>query len=137
VDTTLHIPWTNEALQALLLEVVKTGESTKVDFKRTCELSTAAQKAELARDIQAMANWMDHAYQNYGFLVLGAKAGELTFTSFVQDVDSMQATIDQIVREHIGPFVQTHVRHYENEGKTWGRVRGADSAIHEGKQVST
>ena len=43
-DEELHLPWDNDTLEKLLLKVVQTGETTKVDFKQTLNLDTAEQK---------------------------------------------------------------------------------------------
>src|SRR5581483_11769098 len=99
MDTSLHIPWSNEALEKLLRSVINTGEATKVDFKSALSMTSGGEKAELVKDIQAFANSFDHAYGNHGFIILGAKPGALTYTSFSQDADKTQATVDQIVRD--------------------------------------
>lgn len=122
MDTTLHIPWTNEVLEELVLKMVKMGETTKLDFKSVWDISSGGQKAEFARDIQAMANSVDTAYRNHGFLILGAKPGELLHTAFSEDADKMQATVDQVLREHLGPFVPTQVRQFAMDSKTWGVI---------------
>lgn len=133
MDTTvLHIPWTNEALEKLVLDIINTGETAKLDFKSVWDISTKEQKAELARDIQAMANSYDPVYRNHGFLILGAKPGQLLCTTFAENADKMQATVDQILREHIGPFVSTQVRQFGSGDKMWGVivVRPSNGAPH-------
>jgi hypothetical protein len=122
MEDELHIPWTNETLEKLVLEIIKTGEASKVDFKSSLTLGTAGEKAELSKDIQAFANSYDQPYRNHGFIIIGAAPGKLLYSSFSQNVDQMQATIDQIVREHLGPFVSTQVRHFGDAGKTWGVI---------------
>ena len=122
MDTALHIPWSNEELENLLRRVVNTSETTKVDFKSAFAIGTAAEKAELVKDIQSFANSFDPAYYNHGFIILGAKQGALTFTKFDQNADKMQATMDQIVREHVGPFVPTQVRQFGDGANAWGVV---------------
>lgn len=130
--TALHIPWTNEALEKLVLDIINTGETTKLDFKGGWDISSREQKAELARDIQAMANSYDPAYRNHGFLILGAKAGQLLYAKFAEDSDKMQATVDQVLREHLGPFVSTQVRQFGSGDKMWGVivVRPSNGAPH-------
>ena len=121
-DEELHLPWDNDTLEKLLLKVVQTGETTKVDFKQTLNLDTAEQKAELLKDISALANSYDQAYYNYGFIIIGVKQNKLIGTSFTQEVDHLQSQIDELVKNYIGPFITTHVRIFNTEGKTWGAI---------------
>ena len=97
-DEELHLPWDNDTLEKLLLKVVQTGETTKVDFKQTLNLDTAEQKAELLKDISALANSYDQAYYNYGFIIIGVKQNKLIGTSFTQEVDHLQSHIDELVK---------------------------------------
>lgn len=122
MDTTLHLPWTNEVLEELVLKTVKMGETTKLDFKSIWSLGSPGERAEFAKDVQAMANSMDPSYRNHGFLILGAKPGELVYSAFAENADKMQSTVDQVLREHLGPFVPTQVRQFGSGRKTWGVI---------------
>lgn len=122
MDEELHLPWDNNALESLLLKIIQTGETTKVDFKVELNLDTADQRAELLKDISAFANTYDDAYRNHGFILIGIKNNQIIGTSFPQEVDALQASLDQLIKTYIGPFIQTHVRAFNSDGKTWGVI---------------
>lgn len=117
-----HLPWTNEALEDLLREIIARGETTKVDFKRQFDLQNPEQQAELLKDIAALANTYDYSYKNYGFLVLGVDAGKLVHCAFRQHADAFQATIDELVKHSIGPFIPTQFRIFMNGETSWGVI---------------
>lgn len=117
-----HLPWTNEALQDLLREIVTLGETTKVDFKRQFDLQNAEQQTELMKDIAALANTYDYSYKNHGFLVLGVNAGKLIHCEFRQDADALQATIDELVKTSIWPFIRTQFRIFTDGCASWGVI---------------
>jgi len=117
----LHFPWNDEDLVELLGSIIARGETTKVDFKRELELSSSSQ-SELLKDILAFANTFDYAYNNYGFILIGVEANTLCYTTFKQNADSLQATIDEIVKNYIEPFVPTHVKIFGTGDACWGVI---------------
>jgi hypothetical protein len=118
----LHLPWNNSALEALMLEIVQTGEASKVDFKRELNLDTADQLAEFLKDVAACANTYEYSYRNHGFIIVGVEHNNIVGTTFSQTADALQARIDEMVKHHIGPFIHTHVRIFTSSGKAWGVV---------------
>lgn len=109
MDTELHLPWSNAALEQMLLKVVQLGETTKLDFKRQLNIDTAEHHGELLKDISAIANTYDYPYKNHGFIVLGVEGNTLKFTAFTQNSDALQARVDQLVKNYIEPF-RSHSR---------------------------
>ena len=68
------LPWENKELEELLQSLVALGtEAAKIDFKAEIETATADQKAELLKDITAMANTYDENNADHGFLIYGAR----------------------------------------------------------------
>lgn len=117
----LHLPWDDTQLQELLQRIIPLGEAAKVDFKKQLELTPAAH-SELLKDIQAFANTFDYNYDNYGFIIFGVDDSKLCFTTFEQNVDKLQATIDEVVKIHIEPFVPTYLKIFGSGESAWGAV---------------
>src|SRR3989344_5060985 len=105
MEEELHLPWDQDTLETLLRKVVSIGENTKVDLKRSFDLSIVQQQAELLKDISALANTYDYHYKNYGFILFGVAETEITYTTFPSNKDHLQATIDDLVKKYIGPFI--------------------------------
>jgi predicted HTH transcriptional regulator len=122
MDTDLHLPWDNDALEALLLKIIQTGETTKVDFKRQLNITSSEHHAELLKDISAMANTYDHSYRNHGLIILGVTGNQVTHTAFAQDADGLQARIDELIKHYIEPFIPTQVRIFGDGVATWGVI---------------
>jgi predicted HTH transcriptional regulator len=122
VDTELHLPWRNEALQALMLEIIQRGEATKADFKSQLNIATSEHHAELLKDISALANTYDYPYRNHGFIILGVAGNKLTYTKFEQTPDALQATIDDLIKKNIEPFIPTQVRIFGTGAEIWGVI---------------
>ncbi|USN87545.1 MAG: ATP-binding protein [Candidatus Nomurabacteria bacterium] len=120
------LPWTNGELEALLRELISHGsEVSKVDFKLDLETKTAEQKAELLKDITAIANtYDDHNYNDYGFLVYGVQSKTIVgVTNTETDADKLQNTIEQILKSYISPMPQVYVTSFATtDGKNWGAV---------------
>ena len=122
METELHLPWDNDALQALLQKIIQTGETTKVDFKRQLNITTGEHHAELLKDISALANAYDYSYRNHGFIILGVSDSKLTHTRFDQNADGLQARIDELLKNYIEPFIPTQVRIFGSGEETWGVI---------------
>lgn len=122
MDTELHLPWENDALQSLLKKILQTGEATKVDFKRQLNIATGDHHAELLKDISALANTYDYSYRNHGFIILGVSENKLTHTKFDQNADGLQARIDELLKNYIEPFIPTQVRIFGAGEETWGVI---------------
>jgi predicted HTH transcriptional regulator len=122
MDSELHLPWLNEALENLALKMIQTGEANKVDFKRQLNIGTPAYDAELLKDISALANTYDHSYDNHGFIIIGVADKQLSYATFAQNEDALQARIDQLIRNNVEPFISTQVRIFGKNPETWGLV---------------
>lgn len=124
-DTQQILPWNNGELEKLLRELIAHGtEAAKFDFKAEIETGTHEQKAELLKDITAIANTYDESYNDHGFLVYGVKAKVLTgITSTEMDTDKLQNTIEQILKTYISPMPQIYVIGFHNTtGEKWGAI---------------
>jgi len=122
MEEELHLPWGRHDLEALLRKVVLTGETTKVDLKSSFDLSDNQHQAELLKDISALANTYSHHYKNYGFIVFGARQGEIVYTIFPNNEDHLQANIDDLIRKYLGPFITTHLFIFNDGEKQWGTL---------------
>ncbi|MFA6094666.1 MAG: ATP-binding protein [Candidatus Paceibacterota bacterium] len=118
------LPWTNGKLETLLKEVISHGtELAKIDFKTEIESSTQEQKADLLKDIVAIANTYDDNYEDHGFIIYGVKAKTITgITQTETDTDKFQNNIEQLLRTYISPMPQIYVTGFETDGKKWGAI---------------
>jgi hypothetical protein len=119
------LPWTNDELQTLLKGVIAHGtEMAKIDFKLEVESSSQEQKAELLKDIIAIANTYDENYEDHGFIIYGVKAKVIVgITQTEADTDKFQNHIEQLLKTYISPMPQTYVIGFtETDGKKWGAI---------------
>jgi hypothetical protein len=119
------LPWNNSELEALLKDLIAHGsEASKADFKAEIEMNTQEQKAELLKDISAIANTYDVNYADYGFLIYGVKAKTIVgITLTEQDTDKFQNQIEQLLKSYISPMPQVYVTSFETEaGQKWGAI---------------
>lgn len=116
----LHLPWDRSALEGFLPKIISTGEADKVDLKTSFDLSDVQHQAEFLKDISAIANTYCHHYKNHGFIVFGASANSISYTTFPNNEDHLQATIDDLVKKYIGPFITTHLFIFEQDNKQLG-----------------
>ena len=109
------LPWTNGEIEALLIEVILHGtEVAKIDFKTEIETSTSEQKADLLKDIIAIANTFDDSYGDHGFIIYGAKAKAITgITQTESDTDKFQNHIEQLLKTYISPMPPIYVLGFE------------------------
>lgn len=124
-DISQLIPWNNGELETLLLGLIAHGtETAKIDFKAEIETGTHEQKAELLKDITAVANTYDEAYGDHGFLIYGVKNKTLTgITTTETDTDKLQNTIEQLLKTYISPMPQIYVVSFETATKQkWGVI---------------
>jgi len=118
-------PWTNDELKKILEEVVSHGsEMAKIDFKTEIKIDTQEKKAELLKDIIAIANtYDDDNYHDYGFLLYGVKSKSIIGISETQtDTDKFQNEIEQLLNQYVAPRLQVYVFGFETDGKTWGAI---------------
>lgn len=95
------MPWSNNELEALLKGLISHGsEVAKIDFKLELETSTSEQKAELLKDITAIANTYDDSnYDDYGFVIYGVQSKAIVgITSTEKNTDKLQNTVEQILK---------------------------------------
>lgn len=119
------LPWNNDELRDLLKEVIRHGtELAKIDFKLEIESSTQEQKAELLKDIVAIANTYDENCEDYGFIVYGAKAKEIVGIEQTEaNSDKFQNHVEQLLKTYISPMPQIYVISFtEADGRKWGVI---------------
>lgn len=119
------LPWNNGELETLLNGVISHGtEVAKIDFKTEIETATNEQKADLLKDIIAIANTFDNSYEDHGFIIYGVKAKTITgITTTESDTDKFQNHIEQILKTYISPMPQIYVLGFETaDGKKWGVI---------------
>jgi len=120
----LHLPWDNNNLKNLLHKIINIGETAKVDFKQELNIDTSRDKAELLKDISAIANTHDPDYYNHGFILIGVKPNKIIGSSFLEGVkvDNLQGRIDELVKNYLAPFIKTQVIIFDSKGKIWGAI---------------
>ena len=119
------LPWDNDELRKLLEDLISHGtETAKVDFKAEIETTTPEHKAELLKDITAIANTYDDNYHDHGFLIYGIKTKVIIgITQTEQNTDKFQNTIEQLLKTYISPMPQIYVESFETStGQKWGAV---------------
>jgi hypothetical protein len=119
------LPWANDELEALLRGLISHGsEVAKIDFKAEIETGTHEQKAELLKDIIAIANTYDDNYEDHGFIIYGVKAKIITgITHTETDTDKFQNHIEQLLKSYISPMPPVYVLGFETtDGKKWGAI---------------
>jgi len=120
MDEELHLPWDRNSLEILLRKVISTGETSKVDLKSTFDFSDVQHQAELLKDISAIANTYCPHYRNHGFIIFGAAKCNISYTTFSDNEDHLQASIDDLVNKYIGPFITSHLFIFKDLGNQWG-----------------
>ncbi len=118
------LPWNNGELETLLKGIISHGtEVAKIDFKTEVETATNEQKADLLKDIIAIANTYDTNYDDHGFIIYGVKAKTITgITQMESDTDKFQNHIEQLLKTYISPMPQIYVLGFEDAGKKWGVI---------------
>ncbi|MEY3783713.1 MAG: hypothetical protein RLZZ230_35 [Candidatus Parcubacteria bacterium] len=120
------MPWSNNELEDLLKGLISHGsEVAKIDFKLELETSTSEQKAELLKDITAIANTYDDSnYDDYGFVIYGVQSKAIVgITSTEKNTDKLQNTVEQILKTYITPMPQIYVTGFITaDNKSWGAI---------------
>jgi hypothetical protein len=124
-NTSRLLPWTNPELKELLKDLIAHGtEAAKADYKAELMLDTQDQKAEFLKDVSAIANTVSDVYADYGFLIYGVSGKAITGTTTTErNTDSLQNTIEQLVKTYLAPMVQLYVIGFtETGGQEWGVI---------------
>ncbi len=120
------LPWNDQELERILRDLIALGtELPKADFKAELEHGTWDQKAELLKDISAIANTFDDEhYEDYGFLIYGVSGKAINgVATTATDTDNLQNTLEQLLKTYISPMPQIHVIGFEAQaGRAWGVV---------------
>lgn len=119
------LPWDSPDLEALLRDFVAHGtEAAKVDRKLDIETGTPDQKAELLKDVSAIANTYDEVFKDHGFLIYGVQGKVIIgITSTESNTDKFQNHIEQLLKTYISPMPQVYVVAFETTtGKKWGAI---------------
>lgn len=119
------LPWSSAELEAILLDLIAHGtEAPKADFKTDIEAKTPEQKAELLKDIVAIANTYDSNFDDHGFLIYGTQGKVVAgITTTIADPDKLQNHIEQLLKSYITPMPQVYVVGFETAaGLKWGAV---------------
>ena len=119
------LPWTNSDLETLLQGAISHGsEGAKIDFKSEIETTTNEQKADLLKDIIAMANTYDDSYEDHGFIIFGVRTKAIVGIATTEsDTDKFQSHIEQLLKTYISPMPQIRVVGFQtSDGKKWGAI---------------
>lgn len=119
------LPWPNGELETMLKGIISHGtEVAKIDFKSEVESATQEQKAELLKDIIAIANTYDENYEDHGFIIYGVKSKAIVGINQTEpDTDKFQNHIEQLLKTYISPMPQVYVIGFtEADGKKWGAI---------------
>ncbi|MBI4703948.1 MAG: ATP-binding protein [Deltaproteobacteria bacterium] len=122
-----YLGCTPAELEARARKLITEGvEGPKLDFKEKFPLRTAEEKTELAKDVSAIANTDDERLGDVGYVILGAKRGQL-----VGGIDSWKGTtadhfsahLTDVLKERLAPVPQIHFIPFEDPAKgAWGVI---------------
>ncbi len=121
----LVLPWTNAELEQLLREFIEHGsEAAKADFKSDVESGVPERNAELVKDICALANTYDDAFDDFGFIIFGVQGKVIIGTTKTEkNPDAFQNQVAQLLRTYLSPTPSFAVTAFaEPDGKHWGAI---------------
>jgi hypothetical protein len=119
------LPWSNADLEILLRDLIDHGvETPKADCKAEIDTSNNEGKADLLKDINAIANTYGSEYSDYGFLIYGVTRKEIAGVKATQtDTDQLQRHIEQLLKAYLAPMPVIYVIGFTADlGKQWGIV---------------
>jgi len=110
-------------LEKLLREIIKKGdEYDKVEFKSLYDFSQKKDKIRLIKCIAAIVNSDSTYFNNMGYIIIGAKRGELVGGFDALEKDSTSSNIHNWVRDYIEPKVSFTVERFEDSKVGWWGV---------------
>jgi predicted HTH transcriptional regulator len=119
------LPWSNAELEIVLRDLIAHGtETPKADCKAEIETGTTDGKADLLKDITAIANTYGVEYGDYGFLIYGVARKTIIGVATTQaDTDKLQSHVEQLLRSYVAPMPQVFVIGFTaDEDKKWGVI---------------
>ncbi len=118
------LPWSKDELEAVLRDILSHGvETAKVDAKTELDTATNEAKAELLKDISAIANTYGTEYHDHGFLIYGATRGGITGIKQTEtDTDKLQSHLEQLLRTYVATMPQIYVIGFTDATLQWGVI---------------
>jgi hypothetical protein len=119
------LPWSNKELEALLSDLIDHGvETPKADCKAEIDTKTNEGKADLLKDISAIANTYALEFNDYGFLIYGVAPKAITGVTTTQtDTDKLQSHIEELLKVYLSPMPQIYVIGFTAaQGQQWGVI---------------
>lgn len=111
-------------LQDICEELIRSRiEGAKVDLKTKISFNSKKNIAELAKLVSAIANTDSAVLGNVGYIILGAKRGELTGGLFELAKDNTSANLQKAVNNYLTPPVDFEVFSFKDDKVGyWGVV---------------
>lgn len=110
-------------LAKLLREIIKKGdEYAKIEVKSSYDFSQKKDKIRLIKCIAAIANSDSTYFDNMGYIILGAKRGELVGGFNALEKDSTSANIHNWVRNYVEPKISFSVERFKDPNVGWWGV---------------
>jgi len=110
-------------LEVLLKEIINKGdEYDKVDLKSTYDISKKKNKIRLIKCIASIANSDSTYFDNIGYIILGAKRGELVGGFNYLEKDSFSSNLQVIVKDYLDPRVNFSVERFNDSKLGWWGV---------------
>jgi len=102
------LPWSNADLEALLRDLIDHGvETPKVDLKAELDTTTNDGKADLLKDISAIANTYATEYHDYGFLIYGVTRNAIAGVQTTQtDTDKLPEDLAVITQKQMDSMLE-------------------------------
>jgi hypothetical protein len=102
-------------LEKLIRELIMAGgEGNKVDLKSETDFKSNEGRMRLAKLISAIANTDDPLYGNCGYIVFGAKRGEILGGMEALSEDNVSASVNQSINAFLDPQVRFNIRTFKD-----------------------
>jgi hypothetical protein len=114
-------------VEDLARRLIRDGvEGAKVDFKEQLHLKTAAERGEFAKDLSAIANTDALAHGNFGYIIVGARRGQLVggVTAWSESsVDGFSAQLTSVAAEFVAPVPEFSLYAFDDaDAGKWGVI---------------
>jgi hypothetical protein len=114
---------TKSELEALMRELIKNGdEYDRLDLKSSYDFNLKKDRIRLVKCISAIANTDSPYFEGMGYIVLGAKRGQLVGGFDALEKDATSADIHLCVGEYVDPVVSFSIERFKDEKLGWWGV---------------
>lgn len=122
---------TKSKLEAFMREQIKNGdEYDRLDLKSSYDFNSKRDRIRLIKCIAAIANTDSCYFDGMGYIVLGAKRGQLVGGFDALEKDATSADIHLCVNEYVDPAVSFSIEKFKDEKLGWWGVIIIPPSLH-------